>query len=293
MPRISRIRSIQEACLVLGVYPDCGLQELKRAYRQKVLQYHPDKNSDPKANEKFLDITEAFTILSDSQLREKLHKIHRRESPEFKKTTNPDLVKSGERYFSKAEFEERIHRAKEAAKLKAYLHLIQFEEVRTTWMYKIFPRTSIFFICVGLFALIDFLITTTEYRYISHSGKDVEYAYLHIHDAQGDIPLMTHRLGYQMDRGDMIVVKRTRLLGQVLNFKVQKDTVDPEHAYPNYLQIHLILIFVLVVMLLLPIFSFVTHGPRPAFYFFLKVNFWLPLSTLSAMLVVLYLNSGF
>ena len=288
MPKINRIQSIQEACLILGVYPDCSLQELKRVYRQKVLQYHPDRNPDVKAHEKFLEITEAFTILADPELREKLSRIHRQEKSNEPKQA--DLVKSGERYFSKQEFDERIRRAKEAANLKAHLHLIQFEEVRTTWMYKLFPKTSVFFILFGIMILTDFLLTTTEYRYVSHSGKDNEYAYIHIHDSQGDIPIMTHRLGYQMERGDMVIVKRTMLFGQVLRFSVRKDAVDPTHAYPNYLQIHIILAFVLVVMML-PLLSFITHGPKPAFYFFLKVNFWLPLSTLTALSIVYYINS--
>jgi hypothetical protein len=38
---------------------------LKKKYRALAMQYHPDKNKDPKANEHFLKIQEAYTFLTD------------------------------------------------------------------------------------------------------------------------------------------------------------------------------------------------------------------------------------
>lgn len=42
---------------------------IKRAYRQLVRKYHPDKNTDPDAEQRFLDIVEAYEVLSDPELR--------------------------------------------------------------------------------------------------------------------------------------------------------------------------------------------------------------------------------
>ncbi|MBE3578164.1 MAG: molecular chaperone DnaJ [Limnochordales bacterium] len=56
---------------VLGVGRDASLEEIKKAYRRLVRQYHPDINKDdPQAAEKFKEATEAYRILSDPQLRE-------------------------------------------------------------------------------------------------------------------------------------------------------------------------------------------------------------------------------
>ncbi|RMG39254.1 MAG: molecular chaperone DnaJ [Candidatus Dadabacteria bacterium] len=51
---------------VLGVSRNATTEEIKRAYRKKALQFHPDKNpGDKDAEEKFKEATEAYGILSD------------------------------------------------------------------------------------------------------------------------------------------------------------------------------------------------------------------------------------
>ena len=47
---------------------------LKKAYRQKSLKYHPDKNPSPDAKIKFQRIAEAYSVLSDDKKRLKYDK---------------------------------------------------------------------------------------------------------------------------------------------------------------------------------------------------------------------------
>jgi len=55
---------------ILGVNRNADAGEIKRAYRKLAMQYHPDKNPDDKsAEEKFKEIGEAYSILSDPQKR--------------------------------------------------------------------------------------------------------------------------------------------------------------------------------------------------------------------------------
>ena len=54
---------------VLGVNKDANDKELKKAFRSLARKYHPDKNSDPGADDKFKEIQEAFAVLSDSEKR--------------------------------------------------------------------------------------------------------------------------------------------------------------------------------------------------------------------------------
>jgi len=56
---------------VLGVEPRASEQDLKSAYRKLALQHHPDRNPDDKetSEERFKEITEAYSILADSQKR--------------------------------------------------------------------------------------------------------------------------------------------------------------------------------------------------------------------------------
>jgi DnaJ-class molecular chaperone len=55
---------------ILGVSRLASEDEIKRAYKQKALKHHPDKNRDDlEAEKKFMDISEAYEMLSDSYKR--------------------------------------------------------------------------------------------------------------------------------------------------------------------------------------------------------------------------------
>jgi DnaJ-class molecular chaperone len=55
----------------LGITKDASKEEIKRAFRKMARKYHPDVNPDePKSGEKFKEINEAYSILSDDKKRE-------------------------------------------------------------------------------------------------------------------------------------------------------------------------------------------------------------------------------
>ncbi|MDO8451898.1 MAG: DnaJ C-terminal domain-containing protein [bacterium] len=54
---------------ILGVSKTSSAEDLKRAYRKLALEWHPDRNKDPKAADKFKEINEAYAVLSDTQKR--------------------------------------------------------------------------------------------------------------------------------------------------------------------------------------------------------------------------------
>ncbi|MBK9307061.1 MAG: molecular chaperone DnaJ [Nitrospira sp.] len=66
MPEVNTKRDYYE---VLGVNRTATRDEIKHAYRQLALQYHPDKNKDPDAAAKFRELAEAYAVLSDDTKR--------------------------------------------------------------------------------------------------------------------------------------------------------------------------------------------------------------------------------
>jgi molecular chaperone DnaJ len=57
---------------ILSVSRDATLQDLKSAYRKLAVKFHPDKNpGDREAEEKFKEASEAYSVLSDSEKRQR------------------------------------------------------------------------------------------------------------------------------------------------------------------------------------------------------------------------------
>jgi len=82
---------------VLEVRPTASLEEIKKAYKRKALQFHPDKNDAPEAEERFKQIAEAYEVLSDCDRKQK-YDAHQPGAPtryHFSSTRDPfDLFKT-------------------------------------------------------------------------------------------------------------------------------------------------------------------------------------------------------
>jgi len=55
----------------LGISSTASKDEIKKAYRQLALKFHPDRNRSPDAHEIFIEINEAYLILFDNEARVK------------------------------------------------------------------------------------------------------------------------------------------------------------------------------------------------------------------------------
>lgn len=74
---------------VLGVKRDANPDDIKRAYRDLALRYHPDRNKDRSAEEKFKEINEAYAVLSDPQKRQQYDMLG---STQFNQWYSPDDI---------------------------------------------------------------------------------------------------------------------------------------------------------------------------------------------------------
>lgn len=54
---------------ILGVKRDASADDIKKAYRKLAREYHPDVSKDPKGEEKFKDLSEAYKTLKDPEAR--------------------------------------------------------------------------------------------------------------------------------------------------------------------------------------------------------------------------------
>src|SRR5690242_14566996 len=57
---------------VLGLARDASVDDIRKAYRQAALKYHPDRNpGDATAEPRFKQATEAYQVLSDEEKRKR------------------------------------------------------------------------------------------------------------------------------------------------------------------------------------------------------------------------------
>lgn len=62
--------AVEDYYQTLGVSKGASDADIKAAYRKQALEWHPDRNKDPKASERFKEITQAYEILSNPQKRQ-------------------------------------------------------------------------------------------------------------------------------------------------------------------------------------------------------------------------------
>ncbi|MGH6868476.1 MAG: DnaJ domain-containing protein, partial [Methylocella sp.] len=60
---------MRDPYLVLGVQKSADIAEIKKVYRKLAKKFHPDQSKDPKAKEKFAEVSAAYEILGDEKKR--------------------------------------------------------------------------------------------------------------------------------------------------------------------------------------------------------------------------------
>ena len=82
---------------ILGVSSDADEEEIKKAYRKKAFQYHPDRNQgNREAEEMFKKVGEAYSVLSDPQKRAAYDRGEQEMHTAYGSYTNPGYGYGGD-----------------------------------------------------------------------------------------------------------------------------------------------------------------------------------------------------
>ncbi|XP_054263700.1 dnaJ homolog subfamily C member 16-like [Macrosteles quadrilineatus] len=78
---IDLCNSLDDPYKTLGIPKSSTVPEIKKAYKQLAKEWHPDKNDDPSAEDKFVEITQAYELLTDPERRKQFDTFGRMEEP--------------------------------------------------------------------------------------------------------------------------------------------------------------------------------------------------------------------
>ncbi|UKN00208.1 J domain-containing protein [Paracrocinitomix mangrovi] len=110
---------------ILEIDIDAEEKVIKRAYRKLALKWHPDKNSDPTAHDKFIKINEAYEILSNPEKKEVYDSLLR---DELLKSVITVYSKESEKEHDYNSFNQWKHEAKMSANERAKMPFQEFKE---------------------------------------------------------------------------------------------------------------------------------------------------------------------
>jgi len=125
---------IKDHYKTLGIKRNASTEEVKRAYRKLALKWHPDVNKNPDARNRFIEINEAYLILSDFEAKQKYDKeydyyfVTLQSEPVFDKT-DEDYQKNEYKIYQDENLNNWSKNAREQAEKYASMSFAQFSKM--------------------------------------------------------------------------------------------------------------------------------------------------------------------
>ena len=141
---------------ILGLKATATQDEIKRAYRKKAMESHPDVNPSPGASDAFVQVNEAYAILSDANKRKVYNQKLRDQAARSAGQNYAQATQSAQSARDQAN-QQRVQQARAPAKADASKNYQDFKNSK-------FERTeaSVFlylqFLIVGVFMILASLI---------------------------------------------------------------------------------------------------------------------------------------
>ncbi|MDA9715169.1 J domain-containing protein [Bacteroidota bacterium] len=135
---------------ILGLPNQSDKKLVKRAYRRLAMKYHPDKNDDRKANEKFILINEAYAKIMDESAHQNTWNTYQNNKAKAKEEELKKRMQWAKKYAQyKKDQEERIAE-------------ITYNKIQHSALGWIYPLIS--WVCIGFAFLLflDFMVMNTK-----------------------------------------------------------------------------------------------------------------------------------
>jgi len=144
---------------ILGVSENAGLPEIKEAYRKLSLEWHPDKNKSPKAEERYKEITCAYAAINEEPAKTK--------DAAYSFAENWNAANMWEKVFQGVAEELRKERTQEEARKAAWIEKREFN--------KMLKKTVIYVMSVqaASFVTVTLDVALSAIGVLPQSGADI------------------------------------------------------------------------------------------------------------------------
>ncbi|MFK8037773.1 MAG: J domain-containing protein [Crocinitomicaceae bacterium] len=234
---------------ILGISPTTDSSVIKKAYRKKAFQYHPDRNKLASAHEKFIQLTEAYESLMDP--------------PKAKVSSRFASQKTAEEVLA-----ERMRAARERyqqARKKEEKEEVEYFQMLTTGIKGLlFKILSVVALLLAMLWLVDYHVLDHEIYSFRGEPTNVygDYISYYIKGAEYSFPKSKLSGGYHLEAdvhfsslfGDLLNVQKLVVQNGVRLKEVVAPSFSFAQAYPFF-----------IAFFLLPFITFVFRRSSVAF----------------------------
>ena len=242
---------------ILGLPDQSDKALVKRAYRRLAMRYHPDKNDDKKANEKFILINEAYAKIMDDSTHQHAWNTYPDKKTKVKEVELKKRMQWAKKYAQyKKDQEERIAE-------------ITYNKIQLSSLGWIYPLIS--WVCIGFAFLIflDFIVMNTKDIDVNYYRSYVDMAtqkdVLLFKDKESDIVIGEFAIHLD-DVKRLEFSKKVKYKCQLtpifnelvtLTFYHQENNIEIFNHYSVYKAAYIFLVF-----LLTPVITLISKGPN-------------------------------
>ncbi len=269
----------QEAYKLLQLSPSSTDKEIKQAYRKYAMLYHPDRNHNSNAYQKFIDISEAYELLSNKQniYVNPKPKNHKQRS---KFRSSEHKYRNYQSYNSKKE-NERSERARQRYENEFSNQSNElYAKIYSQYKNSIKRKLTVYFAIIGIiisslftadfFTKTEKIYVNPEHIYVQFHNNFVTFEYQNedFYLSINNLQLLQNILRNK-DNRYKILIEKTSLLNNTLGISFYDNTLKTETIYINKESNILFWLPLILFLMIIPALSIIFERPSFNFVFFI------------------------